>query len=113
MPNTREKLIEIVKQKEAWLPNVGTSGGQTLRFVDHLITNGVTVQQWIPVTERLPKNREDVLVVAFWHEKWNVLMGWYAPDGNVWHVGLLEETGYPISHWMPLPEPPKEVSTDA
>jgi hypothetical protein len=63
--------------------------------------------EWIPVSERLPENRADVLVVAFWHEKWNVLLGWYAPNGGVWHVGPLEQTGYPVSHWMPLPQQPK------
>lgn len=63
--------------------------------------------KWISVKDRLPENREDVLVVAFWHERWNVQWGWYAPNGRVWHVGLMEETDYPVSHWMPLPEPPK------
>ena len=63
--------------------------------------------KWISVKDRLPENREDVLVVAFWHERWNVQWGWYAPNGRVWHVGLMEETDYPVSHWMPLPQPPK------
>lgn len=66
------------------------------------------IPEWIPVSERLPEGREDVLVVAFWHEKWNVLIGWYAPGGEVWHVGPMEDTGYQVSHWMPLPEPPAE-----
>ena len=66
-----------------------------------------TMPKWISVKDRLPENREDVLVVAFWHERWNVQWGWYAPNGRVWHVGLMEETDYPVSHWMPLPEPPK------
>lgn len=73
-----------------------------------LIEQAPTVGQWIPVSEQLPEGREDVLVVAFWHEKWNVLMGWYAPAGAVWHIGSMEETSFPVSHWMPLPEPPKE-----
>ena len=65
------------------------------------------VPKWIPVTERLPENREDVLVVAFWHERWNVQWGWYAPNGKVWHIGLMEETDYPVSYWMPLPQLPQ------
>ena len=33
-------------------------------IADHLIANGVTVQKWIPVTERLPESENPVLVVA-------------------------------------------------
>jgi hypothetical protein len=98
MPNTREKLEKLLRP---WLAHL------SLVAANDLIANGVTVQKWIPVTERLPNNREDVLVVAFWHERWNVQWGWYAPNGKVWHIGLMEETDYPVSHWMPLPEPPK------
>ena len=30
------------------------------------------IPQWIPVTERLPRDRGNVLVVAFWHERWGL-----------------------------------------
>lgn len=74
-------------------------------FADHLIANGVTVQEWIPVTERLPKNYEAVLTF----------------DGRSIHImahhhdfkdpfGIVKGNfmGYaPVTHWIPLPEPPK------
>lgn len=65
--------------------------------------------KWIPVTERLPLYGEDVLAVRTYGdgEKCReVLMAHIA----VWN----EETGEKwwnttnITHWMPLPEPPKE-----
>lgn len=35
----------------------------TDQVADHLIANGVTIQRWIPVTERLPERWENVLTV--------------------------------------------------
>ena len=65
---------------------------------------------WIPVTERLPLYGQDVLAVRTYGDGekcQEVLMAHIA----VWN----EETGEKwwnatnITHWMPLPEPPKEV----
>ena len=65
--------------------------------------------RWIPVTERLPKDRSDVLVVAYWHERWGVYMGWCAPERAEWsvHIGIGDRNDVAVTHWMPLPEPPE------
>ena len=68
--------------------------------------------RWISVEERLPEHGKYVLC-------------WYSDiDGGEWHtVGKLLTNGiwaldiyetdepeyYTVTHWMPLPEPPKEV----
>lgn len=65
-----------------------------------LIANGVTVQKWIPVTERLPETTctnlascGEVMFLAYY-------------DGKQWRSsGTLRVV--PVKHWMPLPEPPK------
>lgn len=66
--------------------------------------------RWIPVEERLPEDRSNVLVVAYWHERWGVYMGWCAPERAEWsvHVGIGDRDDVAVTYWMPLPEPPKE-----
>lgn len=77
----------------------------------HLLANGVTFAtdnhvggKWIPVTERLPKNGEVVLCntiyfveVLQWAERVETWCGQY----QGYHKSH-------VTHWMPLPEPPKE-----
>ena len=86
-------------------------------IADHLISNGVTVQEWIPVTERLPDNKEHDWVLAqvvedngFMHIP-NVME--YRQQRNDWLdeiCGWLSEHNgaFTVTHWMPLPVPPEE-----
>ena len=65
--------------------------------------------RWIPVEERLPEDRSNVLVVAYWHERWGVYMGWCAPERDEWsvHVGIGDRDDVAVTHWMPLPKTPE------
>lgn len=64
--------------------------------------------EWINAAE-LPEKIDDVLVCAFWHEKWQVLIGWYAENVGGWVVmtGNEYRTDLVVSHWMPLPSVPE------
>lgn len=66
--------------------------------------------KWVSVKERLPEDRSNVLVVAYWHERWGVYMGWCAPERAEWsvHIGIGDRNDVAVTYWMPLPEPPKE-----
>ena len=68
------------------------------------------VTQWISVEDRLPEDRGDVLVVAYWHERWGVHLGWCARERGAWsvHVGFADRSDLTVTHWMPLPEAPEE-----
>lgn len=62
---------------------------------------------WISVTDRLPELRREVLVCL---ANRMVFMAWsYGPD-TWWEtrLGFLRRTDYTPTHWMPLPDPPKE-----
>ncbi len=74
------------------------------RFVKALIENQPTVERWIPVSDEIP-------------EQYHCVIGWtkFKEMGEVMHDGKQfvwtdEETVHAfVTHWMPLPEPPKEV----
>lgn len=59
-------------------------------------------RRWIPVTERLPKAWEEVLT----HRTGGNLSIEFKCSGDEWSFDndIMEE----VTHWMPLPEPPKE-----
>ena len=61
--------------------------------------------KWIPVTERLPDDGGCVLIALRWGY---VDTGWYDKQFERWTSEFVNryEDGE-ITHWMPLPEPPK------
>lgn len=124
--DVREKLVDLLR--EAPYNIFGNKLGNCYfdscleLIADHLIAHGVTVQEWIPVTERLPDNKEHDWVLAqvvedngFMHIP-NVME--YRQQRNDWldetYGWLSEHNGaFTVTHWMPLPEPPKGVLDDA
>lgn len=63
----------------------------------------VQQMRWIPVEERLPDPEENP-VLAF--DCTGPVMAWYSPTmGWMYRTGI---AGCGITHWMHLPQPPKE-----
>lgn len=65
---------------------------------------------WIPVSERLPKTSEDVIVFAYGNmiRIWSLERIHYTTADVYWECedGSHEEVDV-VTHWMPLPEPPE------
>ena len=55
--------------------------------------------KWVSVEERLPKNGQWVLTYCGGYANWFELNKWC---GDSWLKIM------PVTHWLPLPEPPKE-----
>ena len=66
-----------------------------------------SAQQWIPCSERLPEDEEEVIVSVRDDSGDNTLnyssSGWYACAGDFWVVD--NEANERVVAWMPLPAP--------
>ena len=98
--DVREKLVELIESARYWGSNTSEE------IADNLLDNGVTVQEWISVKERLPQEKVDCIV----HYKHA-----YCDNDDYWAIGICFYDGekfqfdqaYKVTHWMPLPQPPK------
>ena len=114
--DVREKLVEIVKKSAYSSFPSNTEDFHLNMFVTNLLSHGVTVQEWVSVDDRLPDNKEYDWVLAqvvedngFMHIP-KVME--YRQSKNDWfeetYGWLSEHNGaFTVTHWMPLPEPPK------
>ena len=112
----REKLIELLCKVQYQGNAVHGSPDtyiQNSEIADHLIANGVTLDnqvsssKWIPVTERLPEPWKWILCYC---EAGNIEMLRYDDFMEEWgsiNINRAYKKEY-VTHWMPLPEPPKE-----
>ena len=98
----RERLLEILNKPIFPHENVDPLEA----VADYLLDNGVTFQKWIPVTERLPE--EWGFVLGFSVDKIVGEMHWDSDEGFYWAGSDEDAEPVAVTHWMPLPEAPKE-----
>ena len=65
--------------------------------------------KWIPCSVRMPKDKRVVLVTAYWHETYQVMMASYFGNG-LWLCVPFNNSGEHMKRlkpkaWMPLPKP--------
>ena len=108
--DVREKLIDLIVDAKRTDPETGSF---TEYLADYLISHGVTVQEWISVKDRLPDlipcnagTAYSEAVIAWTSGRKAMIAVW---DGIDWIAPFdyWEAWGEEITHWMPLPEPPK------
>lgn len=74
-------------------------------------TSSVWESRWIPVTERLPRSDKNVLIARSYRGKRYVEIGAIFSNGVACCYSdeyKINPSEHLVTHWMPLPEPPKE-----
>ena len=130
MPDrVKEKLVELLKRtdREVYeeLKDREDYREEMLwdYFASNLIANGVTVPEWISVKDRLPEEDGKYLVFEQSNGRTNTSVLRFAKDArkvdkydfkgrwkNAWYEYDSEWGHYTVNsvtHWMPLPKPPK------
>lgn len=105
----REKLIELLREAKAKEQYDFLFGDIDAAidmpygaeyYAEHLIAHGVTIQKWIPVTERLPESGKCVLVFS---KDGMVAEGCYFAYDKSWTQFRWSVKDLNVTHWMPLP----------
>ena len=98
--DVREKLVELL---DRFVYDDLYSNNE---IAEKLIANGVTVQEWISVEDRLPEEKANC-IVYYQHA--------YCDNDGYWEIGICFYDGekfqmdwsYKVTHWQYLPNPPK------
>ena len=103
--DVREKLVELLA--DFYGCDHMYSDVDVFAIAQHLITHGVTVQEWIPITEMLPEAGGYVVCIAK-RNPFSRFMPMVARiEKNGWVNPMTEQYISEVTHWMPMPELPK------
>ena len=80
--------------------------GGHVRNCKHFVTDNNVGSKWIPVSERLPENFVSVLGYMTDAGDFPQVRECYTVGNAFYFPALFDK--HPVSHWMPMPEPPKE-----
>ena len=98
--DVREKLVELIESARYWGSNTSEE------IAENLIANGVTVQEWISVSEPPKEYRDEygelipfLVCVEGTDYPFRAMY-----DGKTWGDGIF---AIHVKWWMPLPQPQK------
>ena len=113
--DVREKLVELIGSTEygnGSLVGNNFQKGFIEKIATHLIANGVTVQEWVSVKDKLPEKDGQYLIFT---------TQYFTPDhiDEIDHIdgteisgyskrfGFLSKNGLHTKYWCEMPQPPK------
>ena len=113
------KLVDLMRDEAIEIQNVGGEGYYLVsptKLADRLLNNGVRIQEWIPVEDRLPENDDNVLV---WYQYFRYgdhnrlfrtigISHMFQGDWSGFVNGTSGWSKLKILAWMPMPEALKE-----
>ncbi|MEG1896537.1 MAG: DUF551 domain-containing protein [Oscillospiraceae bacterium] len=84
----------------------------SLPISEQIVKGGSKMSEWIKVEDRLPKTNEKVLCCYHFNKHIDMpfisVLSYYASDEVPHFQHTLGDDKMRVTHWMPLPEPPKE-----
>ena len=102
--DVREKLVKLIF--DSLCRHIDKSCKLAENIADDLIANGVTVQEWISVDDRLPEHGD--VVLCFMKFGGQRLLLWDGVSSRWLGYGLGDDwKKTDVTNWMPLPNPPK------
>lgn len=140
--DVREKLVELIVWIEDQMMRAYPYTTDQFRIettVDHLIANGVTLQEdckdcaeatqncivklqeqiaelrsaqeWVSVEDRLPEESGMYIVTANDGHAQRVSFVQWQKKNRIWNL-TGARSYWRVTHWMPLPKPPKETNDE-
>ena len=102
--DVREKLVDMIF--DSLCRHIDKSCKLAENIADDLISNGVTVQEWISVNEPPKEYRDEYgeLIPFLVCEEGTDYPFRALYDGKTWGDGIFEIN---VKWWMPIPQPPK------
>jgi hypothetical protein len=110
---SRNKAINAIKSLESSMPakdnyakGYDAALGRALIAVREVspATDVQPIDRWISVKDSLPKNYIEVLV---YDTDCGIVIGWYDKEIGDFVAEFISPLDA-VTHWMPLPEPPKD-----
>ena len=112
MMDVKEKLVELIDDMQRSGTGYFGSAIENKKIADYLIANGVTVQEWVSVKDRLPEVGGYVVCIAT-RNPFSRLMPMVAKiEKNGWVNPITEQYISEATHWMPMPTPTKREKTE-
>lgn len=102
--DVREKLVELIESARYWGSNTSEE------IADNLIANGVTVQEWVSVNDRLPEESGMYIITANDGHAQRVSFVQWQKKNRMWNL-TGARSYWRVTHWMPMPLAP-EVKND-
>ena len=103
--DVREKMVELLTEFYGCDPMYYDV--DALAIAQHLITHGVTVQEWISVEYRLPEPFVPVLVQMPGEEPFPTVREGFISNDGIWQSAMFRREPGEVTHWQPMPQPPK------
>ena len=107
--DVKEKLVELLQNAKAAMKseNLSCDIARNMFVVDFMMANGVTVQEWVSVKDKLPEPFVSVLVQMPGEEPFPTVREGFISNDGIWQSAMFRREPGEVTHWMPIPQPPK------